>query len=212
VYDAQNIAIVSNALARVERLDLPLLTHLSYMVQQMHPDQFDAQAVANIVNAYIKLDVPEEVASYLLEYMSVVTQILEVETDFTPQAISNIANAYARTAAVPLDRALFAHLAMAAQRLPPASFNAQAVANIVNAYAKVAHLVSTRDAAVDLEPLFNHMSPSRPTRPAAPRRAAPRPVRPGRTAWADIQAGWAGRRRCRQSPRRRWTSRTWRTC
>jgi hypothetical protein len=39
VYDAQNIAIITNAVARVERRDVPLMLHLSYMAQQMHPDQ-----------------------------------------------------------------------------------------------------------------------------------------------------------------------------
>jgi hypothetical protein len=56
IYDAQNVAIICNAMARIDYKDPELLLHLSLIVQQMHPDLFDVQAVSNIVNAYVKLE------------------------------------------------------------------------------------------------------------------------------------------------------------
>ena len=56
IYDAQNVAIICNAMARIDYKDPGLLLHLSLIVQQMHPDLFDVQAVSNIVNAYVKLE------------------------------------------------------------------------------------------------------------------------------------------------------------
>ena len=63
LYDAQNVAIICNAMARIDFNDQPMLLHLSLIVQQMHPDQFDVQAVSNIVNAFVKLEVDLEVSS-----------------------------------------------------------------------------------------------------------------------------------------------------
>ena len=56
IYDAQNVAIICNAMARIDYKDPELLLHLSLIVQQMHPDLFDVQAVSNIVNAYVNLE------------------------------------------------------------------------------------------------------------------------------------------------------------
>eukprot|EP00961_Rhodomonas_salina_P085052 1142195-Rhodomonas_salina.4 len=133
IYDAHNIAIILNAYARVEKLDARVFEHLSYMAQQMHPDQFDVQSVANIVNAFVKVGVERDVLKYLMEFMSVVTQCFDAADDlFAPQAISNIANAFSRVNMV--EDVLFDHLALAALMIPPQEYNPQSIANIVNAY------------------------------------------------------------------------------
>jgi uncharacterized membrane protein YgcG len=85
VYDAQNVAIMCNGMARIDYRDQDLLLHLSLIIQQMHPDQFDVQAVSNIVNAYVKLDVEPEVRRYLLEFMSVVIQCFDADEEFSAQ-------------------------------------------------------------------------------------------------------------------------------
>jgi hypothetical protein len=85
VYDAQNVAIMCNGMARIDYGDQDLLLHLSLIIQQMHPDQFDVQAVSNIVNAYVKLDVEPEVRRYLLEFMSVVIQCFDADEEFSAQ-------------------------------------------------------------------------------------------------------------------------------
>jgi hypothetical protein len=72
IYDAQNVAIICNAMARIDYKDPGLLLHLSLIVQQMHPDLFDVQAVSNIVNAYVKLEagtylrIPTPCCSYVV--------------------------------------------------------------------------------------------------------------------------------------------------
>jgi len=55
---------------------------------QMHPDSFDVQAISNLANAYVKLEVDQEVKRYLLEFLSVVAQYLDVSEGFTSQVLS----------------------------------------------------------------------------------------------------------------------------
>ena len=158
IYDAQNMAIMCNAMARIDYHDEGLLLHLSLIIQQMHPDQFDVQAVSNIVNAYVKLDAEASVRNCLLDFMSVVAQCFDADEEFSPQSISNIVNAYAKADMVEEALPLFEHMALAAQLLPPEAFNAQAVANIVNAYAKISRKLTSLEAQVDLRALLDHMS------------------------------------------------------
>lgn len=51
----------------------------------MHPDSFDVQAISNLANAYVKLEVNQEVTSCLLEFLSVVAQYMDVSEGFTSQ-------------------------------------------------------------------------------------------------------------------------------
>ena len=158
VYDAQNMAIICNAMARIDFDDQELLLHLSLIIQQMHPDQFDVQAVSNIVNAFVKLEVETEVRQYLLDFMAVVAQCFDADEEFSPQSISNIVNAYAKADMVQEAISLFEHMALATQMVPPAEFNAQAVANILNGFGKVARQLQHLEAQVDVPAVFAHLS------------------------------------------------------
>ena len=91
---------------------------------------FDPQAVANIVNAFARLDIRDEELFALME--EVIYKIAPSRWD--AQAVALVLNAYARLDLHPLR--LFEYLADLAATLPARSFNAQAVANVANALAK----------------------------------------------------------------------------
>jgi hypothetical protein len=93
-------------------------------------DAFDAQNIANIVNAFASANVRN---TELFESLATVAVQLR-PLDYTPQAVAIILNAYAR--ANVFDRPLFDFLALAALALDPSLFSAQHVANIANAFAK----------------------------------------------------------------------------
>ena len=91
---------------------------------------FDAQNVANIVNAFACTNVRNDELFRRLAGVAVELR----PADYTPQAVAIILNAYARAAV--FDAALFDYLALTALGMDPALFSAQHVANIANALAK----------------------------------------------------------------------------
>jgi len=126
----------------------------------------DTCDLPSVVGTYLHIPTPclphtytdPEVSHYLLDFMSVVAQCFDADEEFSPQAISNIVNAYAKADMVEEVLPLFEHMALAAQLVRPEEFNGQAVANILNAYAKVSRQLQQFDAQVDKMSLFNHMS------------------------------------------------------
>lgn len=94
---------------------------------------FDAQNMANIVNAYAKAPVRQDLRQAVFDDMTVVT-MLRGPFDYTAQAVANILNAYAR---VDLgDKKLFNHLSLAALSMDASQFSPQHISNIVNAYSR----------------------------------------------------------------------------
>jgi hypothetical protein len=137
---------------------LPLFEHMALAAQLMQPAEYNAQAVANVFNAYAKvsrqlqqLDAQVDIAS-LFAHMSAAAQTIDASR-LDMQNIANIINALAKT--YTYDAALLSHLtaALAANaRRHDLSQDTQAMANIM-------HGLATLNYRVGLEPLMAELVP-----------------------------------------------------
>ena len=151
VLEPQAISNVLNAYARLEIEDMELVDHLCKATTRCRPEDLTAQGVANTVNALAKFGVRDDallnhIAEVIVE--TLVPNSLSAPSKeaawrhkgmgfrgFDPQAVANVANAYARLNFRHDD--LFRELGTQALALPPEAWDHQALALVLNAYAKV---------------------------------------------------------------------------
>ena len=127
--------------------DAKLLVPLGAAIARVAPDM-NAQAVANTLNAYAKLE--EAAAEMPLSLRDALTEAAErVAPDMTAQAVANTLHAYSKLAeaAAEMPRSLRDVLAEAAERVAP-NMNAQAVANTLHAYSKPLRTSPTPSARI----------------------------------------------------------------
>ena len=133
--DVQAVSVIVNGFARAGLRDEAVFRHMSVVALRLietNRADFGAQAISVIANAFVKVRISDHV---------LFTRLAETcehvpHSDFTPQAIANIMNAYARHDNLDC-KALFAFLSKVSQQSMPSLWLSRHLALVVNALAKL---------------------------------------------------------------------------
>jgi len=135
--DVQAVSVIVNGFARAGLRDEALFRHMSAVALRLietKRSDFGAQAISVIANAFVKVHVTDEMLFTRLAYACEHVAF----SDFTPQAIANIMNAYARHDNLD-NQALFAFLSKVSRQSVPSQWESRHLALVVNALAKVGY-------------------------------------------------------------------------
>ena len=133
--DVQAVSVIVNGFARAGLRDVALFRHMSAVALRLietKRSDFGAQAISVIANAFVKVHITDEMLFTRLAYACEHVAF----SDFTPQAIANIMNAYARHDNLD-NKALFAFLSKVSRQSVPSQWESRHLALVVNALAKV---------------------------------------------------------------------------
>lgn len=139
----QAIGNIVNAFSRVESRDVQLFTAMSAASLETRVQDYDAQGISSILNAYAKLHVYMPAPPQLILHLS--RAIIEIPPgEWSAQSVGITANSLGRLKwgwgftpdEAESARLAYSHLAACAIELPERRLDTQAVSNIMNAFAK----------------------------------------------------------------------------